>query len=160
VVPLLGLPNLRLDHDRSSGVVQVCMHPVTRTLRMATSTFPAQVSGAVTTTAQYFDANRSIVFNAFPGYAPALIGIAGSFNGSADSCSELAWQSPYSPPGSFWCLYPVCAPSQEPPANWTNEVDFCSDGLEPPAHVDSMNINPCTSRCCWWHKFYDPGAAI
>jgi len=31
-----------------------------------------------------------------------------------------------------------------PPANWTNEVNFCSTGQQPPPHVENMYINPCS----------------
>jgi len=31
-----------------------------------------------------------------------------------------------------------------PPANWSNEVNFCADGQQPPPHVPDMTINPCS----------------
>lgn len=102
------------------------------------------VTGAVQTTASYFAANASIVFNDFPGLAVPLVGAVGAFPGSADACSMLSWLPPYSPPGSFWCRFPACVPHVEPPANWTNEVNFCADGRQPPAHVADMTINPCS----------------
>ena len=122
----IGPSNIHLDQDLTTGVIHV--------------------TGAVSTTAQYFVSNASIVFNAFPGYPYPLVGLVGSFNGSVDSCSELAWQAPYSPPNSFWCLSPICLPPVQPPANWANEVNFCAGGFEPPAHVDNMFINPCSQN--------------
>ena len=31
-----------------------------------------------------------------------------------------------------------------PPANWSNEVNYCGDGTQPPTHVADMTINPCS----------------
>ena len=116
----IGPPNLALTHDLSSGTVVV--------------------SGAVSTTGTYFPTNLSLVFNAFPGYPLPLVGVTVPFNGSSDACSEIAWQAPYTPPGSFWRRNPA----PQPPANWTNEVNTCADGREPPSHVATMYINPCS----------------
>ena len=102
------------------------------------------VTGAVTTTATYFAANASIVFDHFPGMEVPLVGAVGAFPGSDDACSLLRWLPPYSPSGSFWCRFPSCAPPIVPPANWSNEVNFCADGEQPPAHVADMTINPCS----------------
>ena len=119
-------PNLFLTHDLETGVVSV--------------------TGGVTTTATYFPGNASIVFNSFPGVAPvSLIGVVGPYNNSAsDPCSQLSWQAPYQPPGSYWCRYPTCHVPLAPPANWTNEVNYCADGTQPPVSVASMYINPCS----------------
>ena len=103
-------------------------------------------TGAVTTRGIYSAANASLVFDAFPGVAPAaLVGAVGAFPGSADACSMISWLPPYTP-GSFWCRAPACGPAVEPPATWTNEVNFCADGSQPPAHVADMHINPCSQR--------------
>ena len=102
------------------------------------------VTGAVRTSATYFAANASVVFDDFPGLGVPLVGAVGAFPGSDDPCSLLSWLPPYSPPGSFWCRFPACAPAVEPPANWTNEVNFCANGEQPPAHVADMTINPCS----------------
>ena len=105
------------------------------------------VTGAVDTSAEYFAANASIVFNAFPGMnGVPLVGAVGAYNGSSDACSMLSWQPPYSPPGSFWCRYPSCQPSVVPPATWPNEVNFCADGSQPPESVKDMFINPCSQN--------------
>lgn len=111
------------------------------------STGLVAVTGAVQTEGAYFAGNGSIVFNAFPGLAPTpLVGAVGAYPGSSDPCSMLRWLPPYSPPGSFWCRSPACSPAVEPPANWTNEVNLCADGTQPPVSVADMQINPCSQN--------------
>lgn len=119
-------PNLFLAHNTATNIIKV--------------------TGAVITTAVYFPSNSSIVFNNFPGYAPPLVGTVGAYapNASSDACSQLSWLPPYTPPNSFWCRYPTCHVAPVPPANWTNEVNFCGDGQEPPRSVADMTINPCS----------------
>ena len=118
-------------------VIHVAHDPVTNAVR---------VTGAVTAGAQFFPANGSLVFPHFPGYGPVLVGVAGAFNGSADGCAQLTWQPPYTPRGSYWCKWPACAPPPVPPGNWSNEVNPCADGRNPPATVASMFINPCSQN--------------
>lgn len=120
------------------------------------ATNAVSVTGAVTTTAQFFPANSSLVFTHFPNYGPVLVGTAGPYNGSTIDCSQITWDPPYSPPGSFWCKWPECAPSPLPPANWTNEVNPCGDGKNPPAHVADMNINPCSQSDVYGTNFTIP----
>ena len=101
------------------------------------------VSGAVAAAAVFHPANSSLEFADFPGFG-ALVGVAGAYGGTGVACSQLTWQAPYSPQGSFWCRWPVCAPPPVPPANWSNEVNPCADGRNPPAHVADMFVNPCS----------------
>jgi hypothetical protein len=119
------------------------------------STNAVRVTGAVTTAAQFFPANGSLVFPSFPGYG-LLIGVVGAFNGSGVACSQLNWQPPYSPQGSFWCKWPVCGPPPIPPANWSNEVNPCADGKNPPSHVENMEINPCSQADVYGLNFTVP----
>jgi hypothetical protein len=117
------------------------------------------VTGAVTTSAQYFPGNSSLVFPHFPGYGPVLVGVAGAYNGSSGSgvpCSQVSWQPPYTPQGSFWCKWPQCAPPPIPPANWSNEVNPCANGLNPPSHVADMYTNPCSSTGVFGTNFTVP----
>ena len=104
------------------------------------------VTGAVATTGSFVAANASVVFLDFPGVAPtSLVGVVSAYPGSGDACSMISWQPPYEPAHSFWCRYPACAPAPEPPpANWTNEVNACADGRQPPVTVSDMTINPCS----------------
>ena len=129
-------PVLHLVHDLASNAVTV--------------------TGALTTTAQYFPGNSSLVFPHFPNYSPVLVGIAGAYNGSSVPCSQLSWQPPYTPQGSFWCRWPVCGPPPIPPANWTNEVNPCADGQNPPSHVADMHINPCSQGSVYGTNFTIP----
>lgn len=118
------------------------IQPPNLQLAQAAGSSTVQVTGGVTTVAIYHADNSSLVFPDFPGYG-ILVGVVGAYNHSADPCSNIAWLD-YSPPGSFWCKSPVCHAAPPPPANWTNEVNFCSTGQVPPAHVDNMYINPCS----------------
>lgn len=128
-------------------VIHVVHNPVTNTVG---------VTGAVTTSAQFYPANGSLVFPNFPGFG-VLVGVAGAYNSSAgDFCSQLTWQPPYTPQGSFWCKWPICAPPPIPPANWTNEVNPCADGKNPPLHVASMFINPCSQANVFGTNFTIP----
>jgi len=113
-------------------------------LHLAQAGAAVTVTGAVRTAAKYFAANASLVFAAFPGMDAPLVGAVGAFPGSADACSMLSWLPPYTPAGSFWCRYPACAPAVVPPANYSNEVNLCADGRQPPATVADMTINPCS----------------
>lgn len=114
------------------------------------------ITGAVVTTAQYFPSNSSLVFPHFPNYGPVLVGLAGNYNGSAAPCSQLTWEPPYSPQGSFWCKWPICAPPPIPPANWTNEVNPCGNGLNPPLTVPDMHVNPCSPTDVYGTNFTIP----
>ena len=121
----ISAPSLFLSHDTATNIVHV--------------------TGGVDTIGTYFAANNSLVFNAFPGVAPvSLIGRVGPFNGSSDACSNLSWLPPYTPPNSYWCRYPACSVPVAPPANWSNEVNFCADGTQPPVSLPDMTINPCS----------------
>jgi hypothetical protein len=113
------------------------------------------VTGAVTTAAQWFPSNSSLVFPHFPGFG-ALVGVAGEFQASGVPCSQLTWQAPYTPPGSLWCRWPVCAPPPPPPSNYSNEVNPCADGRNPPSHVADMHINPCSSTGAYGTNFTVP----
>jgi len=120
------------------------------------ATNAVRVTGAVSTSGHFVPANNSLIFPHFPGYGPVLVGVAEAYNGSAAQCSQLTWQPPYSPQGSFWCRWPVCAPPPIPPANWTNEVNPCADGRNPPAHVADMHVNPCSASGVYGTNFTIP----
>ena len=102
-----------------------------------------QVSGAVSTTGVYHPENASVVFAAFPGYGRVLVGAVSAFAGSDDSCSRIDWLD-YTPEHSFWCRHPDCGAAPVQPSNFTNEVNACADGRNPPATIADMNINPCS----------------
>ena len=112
------------------------------------------VSGAVETDAVFHADNSSIVFPAFPGYGQ-LVGRVSAFDGSGDPCSRIDWVD-YKPAGSFWCRSPDCEPTPVPPANWTNEVNACADGRNPPESVASMYINPCSQDDVYGLNFTVP----
>lgn len=122
-----GPPNLRLVHDVVSNTV----------------TAVTLEGRDETVVGNYDPANASVVFPSFPGVDGALVGAVTAYDGGSSACSEVAWLPPFSPPGSFWCLWPTCGPPPVPPANWTNEANLCADGSQPPAHVADMKINPC-----------------
>jgi hypothetical protein len=134
----VGNPSLVLSHDAATNNVTI--------------------TGAVTTWGVYDAANASLVIPAFPvDNAGTLVGAVGPFNGStSDPCSELLWLPPFSPQGSFWCRSPTCGPPVQPPNNATNEVNFCADGTQPPAHVADMTINPCSQREVFGTNFTVP----
>lgn len=119
------------------------------------TTNAVHVTGAVTAGATFFPANNSIVFPDFPAFG-VLVGVAGEYGNSSVACSQLLWQPPYAPQGSLWCKWPVCAPPPIPPANWTNEVNPCANGLNPPAHVADMFINPCSQNDVYGTNFTIP----
>lgn len=133
----LSPPNINLVHNTDNSVT---------------------VAGAVDTVGTYFPANASIVFSSFPGISPApLVGIVGPFDSSTtDPCSALAWAAPYSPTNSFLCRYDVCGSGPVPPAKWTNEVNFCSNGQQPPVSVNDMSINPCSQNDVYGANFTVP----
>ncbi len=120
----IGPPIVHLDHDTSTNVVRT--------------------SGPVATSGTFFPGNGSLVFPDFPGTGGIpLVGALGPFSSNeSDPCSKISWLPPYQPPGSFWCR--GCGPSPAPPANWSNEVNFCADGRQPPSHVPDMTVNPCS----------------
>jgi len=128
-------PVLHLTHDMATNAVSI--------------------TGAVSTNAVYFPRNNSIVFPNFPDYG-LLVGLAGDYSNSTIACSQLTWQPPYQPHGSFWCKWPVCAPPPLPPANWTNEVNPCADGRNPPVHVADMYHNPCSLNDVYGTNFTIP----
>lgn len=119
------------------------------------ATNAVHVSGAVKAEAIFFPANSTIVFKNFPNYG-MLVGVAGDYGNSSDACSQLSWQPPYVPQGSFWCKWPVCAPPPLPPANSTNEVNPCANGLNPPVHVADMYHNPCSPDDVYGTNFTVP----
>jgi hypothetical protein len=112
------------------------------------------VTGAVSAVAQFFPANKSLVFPDFPGFG-ALVGVAGAYNNSGE-CTQLTWQPPFAPQGSFWCKWPACGPPPIPPANWSNEVNPCADGKNPPLHVADMHVNPCSQGNVYGTNFTVP----
>jgi hypothetical protein len=102
------------------------------------------VTGAVTTSAIVYSTNNSIVFSHFPG-AGQLIATIGSYGNDTDGCSQLSWVD-FTPNGSFWCRFPTCHHPEPPPANWTNEVNLCENGLQPPVNIVDMTVNPCSQN--------------
>lgn len=100
------------------------------------------VAGAVSVSGLVFTSNSSIVFEHFPG-AGLLIASIGSYGNETDGCSQLSWVD-FTPAGSYWCRYPACHQPEPPPANWTNEVNVCETGLQPPVDIADMTINPCS----------------
>ena len=114
------------------------------------------VSGAVSVSGSYFAENSSVAFYNFPGYAPhTLVGSVSAFNGTGDSCSQISWLD-FDPPGSFWCKSPACGPHEIPPANWTNEMNTCADGTNPPRSVPNMYMNPCSQDDVYGTNFTIP----
>ena len=153
--PLAGGPPCNLTGAWAGEIAgQPLTDPVLHVRHDAASN-AVRVTGAVTAAAQFFPANGSLVFPAFPGFG-ALVGVAGAFNGSGAACSQLTWQPPFLPQGSFWCKWPVCAPPPPAPANWTNEVNPCADGRNPPAHVADMHVNPCSQGNVFGTNFTIP----
>lgn len=104
-----------------------------------------QLTGASSSIGTYNPSNNSVIFPIFPGYSNGtLVGQVSAYNDTLqDKCSNILWLN-YNPNGTYWCKYPVCTPPVVPPANWTNEVNLCSTGLNPPESVQSMYINPCS----------------
>jgi hypothetical protein len=162
--PLLPLPGSTSSDTGSSCNLtgawagKLAGHPMTDpTIHIIhdIATNAVRVTGAVTTDAQFFPANSSLVFPDFPGFG-TLVGIATPYNGSTVECTELTWAPPYVPNGSFWCKWPVCAPPPIPPANWTNEVNPCGDGKNPPLSVANMFINPCSPTNVYGVNFTIP----
>ena len=115
-----------------------------------------RVSGAASAAGHYVGANASIVFPSFPGYAAGmLVGLVSAFGGSANPCSRIDWLD-FTPAGSYWCRHQDCGVAPVPPANWTNEVNPCADGRNPPEGVADMHINPCSQDAVYGTNFTIP----
>lgn len=123
-------------------------------LELAEDGAAIRVSGAVATDAIFHAENASLVFPDFPGYG-LLVGRVSAFAGSGDACSRIDWVD-YSPANSFWCRHPDCTVAPVPPANWTNEVNACADGRNPPEGVADMHINPCSQNNAYGLNFTIP----
>lgn len=128
-------PNLQIQHYSNNNTIQL--------------------SGAADSLGLYIPTNNTIIFPSFPGYGD-LQGIVSPYNSSIiDICSNILWEN-YTPNGTFWCKYPICTPPVVPPANWTNEVNYCSTGLQPPRSVENMYINPCSQNDVYGPNFTIP----